>query len=118
MLVIFNDFMETVKGINEFFMEDNGKRIYTVADITCFTQTWSSTALGFGGLGGQALTPAVTTIVTVRLPNGGYRSYVFFDKHFAYYVNEQNEAFKEDINKKFMADVDDALTKYNAVNKL
>ena len=64
------------------------------------------------------MTPAVTTIVTIRFPNGGYRSYVFFDACFAYYVDEQNDAFKEDMNNKFMTDVDKAITRYNAVDKL
>lgn len=118
MLLIFNDYFENVKSINEFFMENNGKHNYTVTDITCFTQTWGSTALGFNGWGGSSMTPAVTTIVTVRLPEGKHRSYVFFGGGFAYYVNEQNEAFKEDMNKKFMTDVDNAKKRYNAIERL
>ena len=30
--------------------------------ISVFSQTWGSTALGFGGIGGQAITSAYTTI--------------------------------------------------------
>ncbi|MGY3581384.1 hypothetical protein ACVIGB_000547 [Bradyrhizobium sp. USDA 4341] len=32
--------------------------------VVLFPQTWSSTALGYGGIGGQAMTEAYTVIVT------------------------------------------------------
>lgn len=115
MLIIFDDYAKNVEEINGFFKK-NGN--YTVTDITCFTQTWSSTALGFGGIGGQALTPAVTTIITFSMPKGNYKTYVFFGGHFAYYVDEQNDAFREDVNRKFMGDVETALERYGAVDKV
>lgn len=40
------------------------RRPYThEVDVTMFNQTWGSTALGYGGIGGQALTDAYTVIV-------------------------------------------------------
>ena len=33
-------------------------------EIVMFPQTWSSTALGYGGMGGAAMTPAYTVIVS------------------------------------------------------
>lgn len=33
-------------------------------EIVMFPQTWGSTALGYGGIGGAAMTPAYTVIVT------------------------------------------------------
>lgn len=40
------------------------RRPYTnEVDVTMFNQTWGSTALGYGGVGGQALTDAYTVIV-------------------------------------------------------
>lgn len=32
-------------------------------EVTMFAQTWGSTALGYGGIGGSAMTPAYTVIV-------------------------------------------------------
>lgn len=33
-------------------------------EVVMFPQTWGSTALGYGGIGGAAMTPAYTVIVT------------------------------------------------------
>lgn len=35
-------------------------------DVVLFSETWSSTALGYGGMGGAAMTPAYTVIVICR----------------------------------------------------
>lgn len=35
-------------------------------EVVMFSQTWGSTALGYGGIGGCAMTPAYTVIVTHR----------------------------------------------------
>jgi hypothetical protein len=48
-------------------IEDRGKsRRPTLHDVEVysFPQTWSSTALGFGGIGGQAFTTAQTVVVS------------------------------------------------------
>lgn len=46
-----------------------------------FPQTWGSTALGFGGIGGAAMTTAQTYVV---LANGSV--FVYFGSRFAYEI--------------------------------
>ena len=82
-----------------------------------FPQTWSSTALGFGGCGGQAITEAYTTVVEMswdyvnktddirglNLTTSDNRIYaVFFDGKLAYICLNPNEQFFEDLNNKRM----------------
>lgn len=82
-----------------------------------FPQTWSSTALGFGGCGGQAITEAYTTVVEMswdyvsktddirglNLTTSDDRIYaVFFDGKLAYICLNPNEQFFEDLNNRCM----------------
>lgn len=61
-------------------------------EIYSFTQTWGSTALGFGGIGGQAMTAAQTTIVT------DLQTYcVYFGGRLAYKIESPNTKLIEDI---------------------
>lgn len=52
-------------------------------DVETWVQTWGSTALGFNGMGGQAITGAYTTIVWA--PNRAF-GLVYFSTRFAYRV--------------------------------
>ena len=82
-----------------------------------FPQTWGSTALGFGGCGGQAITEAYTTVVEMswdyvnktddirglNLITSDDRIYaVFFDGKLAYICLNPNEQFFEDLNNRCM----------------
>lgn len=82
-----------------------------------FPQTWSSTALGFSGCGGQAITEAYTTVVEMswdyvnktddirglNLTTSDDKIYaVFFDGKLAYICLNPNEQFFEDLNNKCM----------------
>ena len=59
-----------------------------------FEQTWGSTALGFGGVGGQMMTSATTYVF---IPMGvNQKCLVYFAGRFAYAV---------DYSEKFMKDV-------------
>lgn len=112
MLLLLNEFARDIERIEEFIKNDFGPG--QIMNITCFTQTWSSTALGFGGWGGSALSPAVTTVVEIW---GGrdnrQKHYVFFGHGFAYSVDgEPNEAFKEDMKRGVMKDVETAKKMY------
>jgi hypothetical protein len=41
------------------------RRVYTdEVEVVMFPQTWGSTALGYGGIGGSAMTPAYTVVVS------------------------------------------------------
>ena len=69
-------------------------------EVYSFPQTWGSTALGFGGVGGQMVTGAQTTVV-VHLNNAA----VYFNGYLAYVIEGFNQTFFEDLGKHDMADV-------------
>ena len=70
------------------------KRYYPEFQMTMFLQTWGSTALGFGGIGGQAITSAYTTVV-----EDIYTGWcgVFFGEKLAYKIKNPNKKFYEDV---------------------
>lgn len=72
-------------------------------DWYAFPQMWGSTALGFGGIGGQAMTTAQTVVIGY-----GNRYEVYFGGRFAYEVINPNEKFFEDMRKWRMASLRDA----------
>lgn len=80
-------------------------RRHTERDIevyAMFSQTWSSTALGFGGLGGQAITSAYT--IVLRSDHTGHFC-VYFGGRFAYSIKKCNEKFIEDVMNRQMCEV-------------
>lgn len=79
-------------------------------DIIDFDQTWASTALGFGGMGGSAMTTERTYVLTSRK----YEDYaiVYFGGTYAYCV-KKNEAFERDLEQHLMASVQGATTRYD-----
>ncbi len=74
--------------------DGSGKKYYPEFEMTMFMQTWGSTALGFGGIGGQAMTNAYTTVV--REEYSGWVG-VFFGESLAYKINNPNQKFYEDM---------------------
>lgn len=72
-----------------------------------FPQSWGSTALGFGGIGGSSYTTAYSIVIEC---NGEYA--VYFGSGFAYLVKGTKEAFFDDIRRMTLASVSDAKTKY------
>lgn len=71
-------------------------------DIYMFEQTWGSTALGFGGMGGSAMTTETTFVL---IPYDREIGYVFFGANFAYKIDGYNALFIEDLRKHRMASV-------------
>jgi hypothetical protein len=61
-------------------------------EVRMFPETWGSTALGFGGIGGSAMTAAYTVIIICE-PHAA----VYWSGRFAYMV-EPGEAFMNDVN--------------------
>jgi hypothetical protein len=90
---ILNDGLNLVKMARELLMihEDlpfrfkNPKSKINHFDLRTFEQMWGSTALGFGGIGGQAMTSARTYVF---VPSCGYEEHchVYFGGGFAYSV--------------------------------
>ena len=76
-----------------------------------FPQTWSSTALGFGGVGGQAITPAYTVIIESE---HGLGYCVYFGGRFAYRIKRPSDYFFGDIIHQRMAHVSEYI-KYEKV---
>lgn len=79
-----------------------------ILSIETFSQTWGSTALGFGGWGGQAMTTANTTVI--RFTDGQYA--VFFGSQPAYVVKYPSKEFHEDLLNRRMADCLTAAKRY------
>lgn len=73
-------------------------------DIIHFPQLWGSTALGFGGMGGAAMTTAYTTVIICR-----NNAAVFFDGRHCYSVDDFKEPFMDDVNKRQMASLSEAV---------
>ena len=98
----FRDVNEMIEEVKEDFKNKTGHALtdmelmYEVSIYT-FPQTWGSTALGFGGMGGQMMTQAQTTIIEVNTISN-YAA-VFFGGKFAYSVKNMNEAFIKDVSQ-------------------
>ena len=67
--------------------------------VHVFPQIWSSTALGFGGIGGQVMTNAYTTVI-YETGSGIYG--VFFNERLAYIIENPNRLFFEELNNRNM----------------
>lgn len=62
--------------------------------MAVFLQTWGDTTLGFGGIGGQSMTSAYTTVI--QNYDLGYVA-VFFGNIMAYIVKHPNDKFWNDV---------------------
>jgi hypothetical protein len=76
-------------------------------EVHSFPQTWSSTALGFGGIGGQAFTTAQTVVVIC-----GREACVYFGGAFAYKIKKIDTIFYDDIRAFEMSAVSGAQKRY------
>jgi hypothetical protein len=86
---------------------------YNLTVKAMFPQVWSSTALGFGGIGGQAITTAYTTVVESDIDAS---CCVYFGGQFAYRIERPNEQFFEDLMKQQMTKVSGAKKRYERTN--
>lgn len=88
-----------------FDYSDNSHPTLDDFELHTFEQTWGSTALGFGGFGGQAMTSARTYVF---IPIGiNQKCFVYFADRFAYAV-DYSEKFMEDILKRNVAAVSES----------
>lgn len=67
-------------------------------EVIMFPQTWGSTALGFGGIGGAAMTTAYTVVVIGPMGD----ACVYFAGRMAYHVQRPNQKFHEDMARHSM----------------
>lgn len=84
--------------------------------VAMFGQTWGSTALGFGGMGGAAMTDAYTVVIE----GPARQQAVYWAGHFAYLIDpqsqtpEQAKAWDEALAKQQTASCRDAVERYGA----
>lgn len=71
-------------------------------ELYVFEQVWGSTSLGFGGMGGQAMTSANTYVFIPEVDEE--RCHVYFAGRFAYSA-DYTESFREDLAKHNMVSV-------------
>jgi len=103
----------TENTANELFKDVLIMSTYHKFKMYVFPQTWSSTALGFDGCGGQAITEAYTTVVEMtsyKFESGKdirgivYKELedkvyaVFFDGRIAYMCLNPNHKFLKDLS--------------------
>ena len=89
LIMIHQDLTRRLKVIEKYYIYD-------------FDQTWGSTALGFPGFGGSAMTTARTYVL---IPHSNDKiAYVYFGGVFAYSC-EINYEFENDLAKQDMASV-------------
>ena len=92
---------DLVKEFDEYI--EQKYRTYSDIEIYSFPQIWGSTALGYGGIGGQAITTAQTIVLyethqnIVRVYFGGGR--------LAYEVKNPSQVLFEDLSKWQMKEV-------------
>lgn len=79
-------------------------------DCTMFTQVWGSTSLGFGGIGGQAMTTAYTVVVHGSMGD----ACVYFNGRFAYRIDRPNDLFRTDVLEYRMSKVAGAAALYES----
>ena len=93
-------------SITKYYIEKNNKS-EEIDQIISFEQSWPSTALGLGGLGGDMITTEYTTvIILVDLEINKSFADVFFAGKFAYRVPyKSNSLVQQDIMRQSMASV-------------
>lgn len=94
---IETDFMWRIKTTFEEELASNKQKYYPDIQATIFEQIWGSTALGFSGIGGSAMTSAYTTVIWDDI----LAIYaVYFNNRFAYIIKEPTQEFLTDVFEK------------------
>lgn len=79
-----------------------------------FDQTWGSTALGHGGMGGAAVTTAYTTVLYCYATQ---EFLVYFGGIYCYTIKGKNDAFLEDCKNRCLVSKREAKTKYGIIEQ-
>lgn len=83
--------------LHYFEQEENAHLSGYDIEVLLFLQGWSDTTIGFGGIGGQAMTSAYTVVI-----NDGLTYYVYFGGRFAYKVNNPTSNFFEHLMVRYL----------------
>lgn len=111
-------------SMDDYPMMDKTRRprIKEIEVVAMFPQLWGSTALGFGGIGGAAMTRAYTVVVRLSDASGSSIGVYWGGKH-AYTLHDasmtpqQIEHFTNDIKENQTESVRDAALRYGAPAK-
>ena len=87
--------------------------MYDLTVYSMFPQTWGSTALGFGGIGGQAITSAYVCVIESGLIG---QFAVYFGGRLAYVIQRPNASFMEDVARQRMVDAKLGKVTYERAN--
>jgi hypothetical protein len=94
--------MKTAVAPDDCWLEKTRKHsMYDLTVYSMFVQTWGSTALGFGGIGGQAITSAYVCVIESNLVG---QFAVYFGGRLAYIIERANSKFTEDVFNQRMVD--------------
>jgi hypothetical protein len=94
--------MKTAVAPADCWVEKTRKHsLYDLTVHSMFVQTWGSTALGFGGIGGQAITSAYVCVIESDLIG---QFAVYFGGRLAYVIKQPNSTFFEHIANQKMVD--------------
>jgi hypothetical protein len=91
------DYSVINKRVEDFQNELKEQKLYDDIDVYVFPQTWGSTALGYGGIGGSIMTTA-STIVLHSICENIFKVY-FGGGLLAYQIKDPNPLFAEDLYK-------------------
>ena len=93
-------YIPCLKEIKETFEHEcwnrEGKYFAMETEMRMFPQTWGSTALGFDGIGGSAMTSAYTVVC---YDWGSNYWGVFFGERLAYIIKDPNDEFHKDMRE-------------------
>lgn len=84
--------MRSTTNFNKLFKDYIAQTGYEEVEIYSWPQMWSSTACGFGGIGGCAMTIAQTVVIRDIYSE---ECCVFINDRFAYRVSLHNSSFKD-----------------------
>lgn len=112
-----NELKELVNNTMEIDSQLSRYNKLEIYDVKVFMETWESTALGFGGVGGQAFTNAYTTVVEcdIEKPKTDeihHMWMVFFGGRIAYTVENPTKEFFEDLQSNHMVSCREASGRY------
>lgn len=86
---------EDIKNSGKKIIKKRRPSSHDDLDVYAFPQTWGSTALGHGGIGGAAISSALTVVVGMKR----YYYCVYFGGRLAYKVFNPSPNFFEDLHK-------------------
>lgn len=100
---LVNDAIERAKKDEKFkSIFDDCIETSPIFSIHTFPQIWGNTTLGFGGVGGDAMTTAYTTVLEDIVTGVVF---VYFDITYAYTIYKPNSRFFNALHNKKLASV-------------